>query len=229
MLLVLLGCVQVIELEDPAFEGTIGEACDVGPRETVTLDVTFPAREPGCAWGDDDNRSPEQGVVTARAEETAALDLDGAICSLAFDFTESDAGDDDDDLLLRYDDGFLLTFGGAVLVASYAPLVEVFETDGLLRLYDWSRLVGFPFGFEEEGTYCLGEAEGMSSCEVPPPERPGPLALSFGADVVSALAERAHAEDRYAFGFVTYGDNDPEVDCSHSELAFRVDVTAVPY
>jgi hypothetical protein len=229
MLLVLLGCVQVIELKDPAPEGTIAEACAGGSPDTVSLDVSFPARAPGCAWGEDGNREPEQGFVTARAEESVALDLDGGICSLAFDFTESDDGDDDDELLLRYDDGFLLAFGGAILVASYAPLVEVFETDGFLRLYDWSRLVDAPFGFEEEGTYCLGEAEGLSSCEVPPPETPGPLALAFGEPVVGALAERAHAEDRYAFDLVTYGDNDPDVDCSHSALSFRVEVTAVPY
>lgn len=225
-------CVQVIPLEDPPPAATAEEACARGNIRSVPLDVSFPERAPGCAWGEDGNRSPDQGVVTARAEQSAALALDGAICGLDFDFSvdrgDADAAADDEPLL-RYDDGFLLTFDDVILVASYAPLVEVFATDGLLRVYDWSRLVGFPFGFEPEGTYCLGEVEGLSSCEVPPPETAGPLSLVFGDPIVAALAERAHARGGSAFGFVTYGDNDPDFDCSHSAFSFRVDARIAPY
>lgn len=229
LLAVLLACVQVIELEDPPPAASVGEACASGTASTVTRTVSFPAQEPGCDWGEDGNRSPEQGVVTARAEQSVALELDGlAICGLGFDFDSGDAGHDEE-ARLRYDDGFLLTFADAVLVASYAPLVDALAEDGLLRVYDWSRLVGFPFGFEDDGTYCLGEAEGLATCEVPPPDTSARIRLDYGALIVEALAERAHDEAAYTFGFVTYGDNDEEADCSHSAFTFTVDVLAVPF
>ncbi|MFN7146027.1 MAG: hypothetical protein ACK4YP_19795 [Myxococcota bacterium] len=227
----LLGCAQTVWLEEPADPtppkpATIEEACALTTPAAVSFDVTFPARSAGCDWYDDGNLPPEQGVVTARVEETAAIDLDAglAICDVAFDFRGPDG-----DQIMEYDDAFLLTFGDVVLAASYAPMVEAFDADGMLRLYDWADLAGFPFDFEDAGTYCLGAAEGLSACSVPPPETPGPIALSFGASVVNALAERAHDRGVYTFGFVTIGDNDADQDCSHAAFTFTVDVAHVPF
>jgi len=233
VLVALAGCAQTILVDPLPKSQTIVEAC-ADARETLRVDVTFPAREPGCAWGEGGNREPEQGLVTARAEDEAPLDLpdDVVICDLGFDFgvdAGTDDDDDDDDPVIRYDDNFLLTFGDVVLAASYAPMVETFITESVLRLYDWDRLVGFPFGFEDAGTYCLGAEEGLSSCSVPPPETPGPLALDFGEPVVAALAERAYTRADYTFGFITIGDNDADVDCAHSAFTFEVDVAYTRY
>lgn len=218
----LAGCAQTIRLKDPPPPATIGEACDTLAPTTTAFPVRFPAREASCDWGEDENLDPEQGVVTARAEDVASIDLqDAAICDVGFTF---DVGED-----FRYDDAFLLLFGDVVLAASYGSMVEVFDTDGALRLYDWSKLAGYPLDYSYEGPYCLGEAEGLSACSIPPPETTGDLALDFGATIVDALAERVYRDGRYDFRFVTLGDNDPDEDCSHSGFRFTVDVTYVPF
>ncbi|MDP2313402.1 MAG: hypothetical protein Q8P41_10885 [Pseudomonadota bacterium] len=232
--LALLGCAQTIELDSggastPArVAGTIREACDAGTPETMTLDASFPERPPGCAWGEDGNLEAQQAVITARAEDIVTLDMPPgvALCDVGFDFQGEDH---EDEQIVRYDDVLVLTFDDVVLASSYARLVEGLESEGLFRLYDWDDLVGEPFQFDDASAYCLGADAGLSSCRIPPQETAGTLALDFGADVVSDLAEYAYAQGRYEFALLTLGDNDAEVDCSHSEFRFTVDVAYVPY
>ncbi len=227
------GCAQTILLDgmappNPVGVGTIVEACEAEAPETVTLEVRFPGREAGCAWGEGGNLEAEQSVLTARTEDVVSLEMprDVAICDVGLDFRGPDAGDEQ---IMTYDDHFLLTLDDVVLAASYSPLVDMLEADGLLRLYEWDRVVGATFSFEDFGSYCLGGEEGLSTCTIPPPATPGALTLDFGDDVVEQLAEYAYAEQRYDFAFVVVGDNDPEVDCSHAAFDFSVDVSYVAY
>ena len=124
-----------------------------------------------------------------------------------------------------YDDNFLLTFNDVVLAASYGPMVSEFREDDGLFLYEWERLVGYPFGFQAVPVYCLGANEGLSECIIPPPESPGLISLDFGGELIDALSLIAVQEERYEFMFVTTGDNDPATDCSHAAFRFTVDVT----
>lgn len=224
--LVLSGCAQTIKLDEALPARSIVEACDAHTREQVTLDVSFPEREPSCDWGADGNLEPEQARLTARTEDVVALDMPEsvAICDVTFDFADPDS-----EQILRYDDNFLFTLDDVVLAASYAPMVDVLEADGHLRLYDWDRLVGTPFVLDDPRTYCLGETEGLATCTIPAPETSGVISLDYGAEIVNELADYAFAEQRYEFAFVTVGDNDAEEDCSHAAFGFTVDVAYVPY
>jgi hypothetical protein len=228
LVLALSGCAQIIQLDEELPARSIVEACDAVEPTRVTLDVHFPKRGPGCEWGEDGNLEPAQGLITARTEDLVALDMPSgvALCDVSFDFQGPDP---EGEQILRYDDSFLLTLDEVVLVASYGPAVDAFAQDGHLRLYDWERLAGTPFTLEESEVYCLGAAEGLSTCTVPPPETEGVIALEYDAEIIEQLADYAFREQRYAFTFVTVGDNDAALDCSHTEFQFAVDVAYVPY
>jgi hypothetical protein len=209
----------------------IGSAEDVATlceRETPTVEtftLTFPADPPGCAWGEDGNLEMAQGVVTARAEQHLTLPLpeDAVVCDLTLDF-EVDPGFEQ---ALYYDDNMFLTFNGVVLAASYGPMVDPLPKDGIFAAWDWAALAGTPFAFDSSiPSYCLGEAEGQSECDIPPPETNGPVALAFDPALVSELSFRAVQAGTFDYSFVTIGDNDPVVDCYHD--AFTIEVEA-PY
>ncbi|MDP2307558.1 MAG: hypothetical protein Q8P18_16155 [Pseudomonadota bacterium] len=207
---------------------TIVEACERGEVEHRALDVRFPERDAGCEWGVDGNLDPGQGVISARTEDVVVLEMptDVAICDVTLDFRGPDP---ESEQILRYDDAFILTLDDVVLAASYGPMVELLEEEGHLRLYDWDRLAGAPFSFADLDAYCLGAAEGLSTCTIPPPETSGIISLDFGSEIVDELADHAYRQQRYAFAFISVGDNDEDVDCSHAEFGFTVDVDYVRY
>jgi len=233
--LLLGGCAQTIDLDPETPAGVsdpIGDACASGTTQIARMEVRFPEREPGCDWGESGNLEPAQSVVTARTEDivSVAMPEGAALCDVNFDFGstgDDDDDDDDDEQSIRYDDFFLLTLDDAVLTSSYAPLVDALAEEGHLRIYDWDRLAGLPIGFDDEDAYCLGEAQGLSSCEIPPPETSGTIALDFGDEIVTELAAYAYDTGRYEFSFITLGDNDAAVDCSHAAFHFTVRVEYV--
>ena len=206
----------------------IAEICETSELQTVTLEVAFPDAPPNCNWGQDGNLLMQQGVVTGRQEQVASLDLPEGevICGLKLGFKSLDPSFQQ---VMVYDDNFFLTFNDVVLAASYGPMVEVFEEDNGLYTYDWNRLKGYDFGFGQVPTYCIGADEGLSTCQIPPPEQPGLISLDFGGELIERLSLIAVQQGRYDFMFVATGDNDPATDCSHAAFQFTVDVTlAVP-
>jgi len=206
----------------------VTEACEDANTEpeVLTFTVTFEETEQGCDWGENDNLDPEQGLFTARREQMVSLDIPSnvVICDATFDFQGINP---DVDQLLVYDDNFLLTFNDIVLAASYAPMIENFDSEDTLRFYDWDQLAGTEIIFDDSiPTYCLGEEEGLSVCEIPPPETVGNISLEFDPSLVAELSYRALDEDRYDFGFVALGDND-NTDCYHEEFSFLVEVPVI--
>ncbi len=205
----------------------IEQICSEGNPINVTLQVEFPALDPDCPFGEGDNLPETQGVISARVEQLVELELpEGVVvCDLSFDFLGLSGGVGTP---MEYDDNFWFTFDDVVLAGSYGPMVEQLETDGSLPIYDWDRIVGTEFAFGAEvPTFCLGEGEGLATCEIPPPETNGIMSLSFDPDLVRALSLRAVESGRFDFSFITMGDNDPDLDCSHEYFAFTVDIPYV--
>ena len=83
-----------------------------------------------------------------------------------------------------------------------------------LPVWDWASIAGAELEFGKVPTFCLGEEEGRATCDIPPPETPGEMALDFDDDLVAELSLRALEQDRMAFTFITFGDNDAATDCS---------------
>jgi len=205
----------------------IATACSEGDPISVTLEVEFPATDPDCPFGEGDNMDIENGVITARVEQFDSLELpEGVVvCDLAFDFQGITGGEGTP---MVYDDNFWFTFDDVVLAGSYGPMVEEFDKDGNLPIYSWDSIVGYPFEFDDTiPTYCLGEADGSSDCDIPPPETNGVMSLSFDEDLVNELSLRAVQSERFDFSFITMGDNDPDRDCAHEYFAFTVEVPYV--
>jgi hypothetical protein len=210
----------------PTSPEDIAELCDQGEPQVLARTLSFPATERGCDWGEGGNLDRDDAHVSAREEQLAALALpEGAvICDMAFDFAGVNGGEGTP---MEYDDNFFLAFNDVVLAASYKPLVDVLPVeDELYRVYSWGALAGQPFEFNDTTSYCLGEDEGLASCDVPPPETRGLLQMAFAPEVANQLAFRAIAEGRAEFNFITIGDND-DTDCFHEEFAFEVEVPFV--
>jgi hypothetical protein len=210
--------------EDIGNADDIADLCAEGSPETLQLRVDFPATEPGCDWGEAGNMERENGVITARVDQLSALELpaDAVICDVLFDFEGISGGQGTP---MVYDDNFLFTFNDVVLAGSYGPMVEEFElVDDYFRQYQWADIRGYPFEFDNDiPTYCIGEAEGLADCEIPPPETEGLMSLRFDPEIVTELSFRALEEERYEFTFITMGDND-DSDCFHEDFSFLVDV-----
>lgn len=167
----------------------------------------------------------QDAIFTARIEQWGALEIPegGVICDLGFDFDAVDPSLQQD---IEYDDNFLLTFNDVVLATSYGPIIEEFELEDGLPIYEWSRMQGEDLSFTDIPTWCLGEEEGDSTCTIPPPETTGTIALSFAGELVDRLSLRAVEERSYQFGFITTGDND-DTDCIHEEFSFTVTAPVV--
>ena len=203
----------------------IQEVCESGTPQTLQLLVEFAAPPPGCDWGEDGNLEREDLSIRARREQVDSLELPGnvVICDVEFDFEGVSGGEGTP---MVFDDAFLFTFNDVVLVASQGSMLDVLEADPFYT-YDWSAIRGGPLEFGEGiESYCIGEEEGLSDCEIPAPETSGIMSLSFEEEVIGELSLRAVLEERYDFSFITMGDND-DTDCYHEDFAFEVEVPYV--
>lgn len=204
----------------------LANACAEASPQSTTLRITFDAYEDGCPWEEGDNLPAQDAHVTARVEQVESLDLgaDTVVCDLDLDFQVGDLAGQS----MRYDDNFFLTFNDVVLAASYAPLVGDLALDGDLPLYDWTSIAGAPFDFpQDQETYCLGESEGFSTCDIPPPETTRPMAIDFEQEITASLGFRALELGTLDYAFITFGDNDAATDCSHSTFTFDVSVAYI--
>jgi len=211
----------------PESPDDVRATCEDGPVSRRTFTVSFDEQMFSCPWNNPPNSSPTEGRATARQIQTQRLELPaGAVlCDLSLDFL----GDDDDpDPVLRYDDNFALLFGDVVLAASDRSMVERLDRRGALVLWDWRRIVDQRMATRGGIPWCLGEDDGLSSCQIPPTEIPGPIRLRFDEALIDELSFRAFDRDDFRFRFVTIGDNDPVIDCGHEAFSFEAETTFVP-
>jgi len=214
-----------LTLGDIETEEDIAEACEEHEPLSVTLEVLFEAQTEACPWGEGDNLPEmENGVFTARVEQTEALEMPASavICDMTFDFAGLVPGEIQ---VMVYDDHFFFTFNGIVLAASYGPSVEAMAADEDLRFYDWGDVAGVNYHeVADFDPYCLGEAGGEADCDIPDTEVEGPISLSYGEDIVNRLSLSAIEDERYDFAFVATGDDNPDTDCMHEAFGFTVEV-----
>jgi hypothetical protein len=219
-LLSLLACGPTkVALRDIESADDVEEACEKYEEYVVEeeIDVVFLETTEACPWGEGDNLDMAQTVVTARVEQTESLSIDDAVvCDMELDLDGLVPGEIQ---VMVYDDYFFFTFDDVVLASSIAPAVEALDTEEGQPIYDWSKVAGTPFP-TGDAPFCLGDGD----CEIPSTETEGPISLSFDRDVVNQLSARAVAQERLEFGFVTTGDNDPEIDCKHAVFGFTVTV-----
>ena len=122
-----------------------------------------------------------------------------------------------------YDDHFILTFADIVLLSSYADIVESLEeVESGMKVYDWTPIAGSSMSFNNGYAYCLGYGETDTvDCQIPGSESNGAMAFSIGGPIADVLSARAVASQNASFSIVTFGDNDSDTDCRHSEVRFQ--------
>lgn len=217
----LLACADEIVLDKPTSAEDLSETCEENADlvQSTTLTVRFAEATAGCAWGEAGNQERKDAHFSARAEESESLALpDSAVaCDFGLDFAAVDGGEGTP---MVYDDNFAFTFDDRVLATSYGRLVDWLDAAEPSYAWDWSRVLDQPMEFSGVDSWCIGDG---STCEIPAAETRGLMRLDFSDDVANELGYVALDEGRYDFGLVTMGDND-DVDCSHAEFAFEVEV-----
>ena len=87
---------------------------------------------------------------------------------------------------------------------------------------DWNDILGQSIGASSQSPYCLGEAEELTQCTVPDSDEEGVIEFAINQSLVTKLSFLGFYAQTHEFNFITTGDNDPETDCNHTELIFRI-------
>jgi len=224
-LLLLAGC-AVPDLESPA---DVAELCADRSLSQVSFDVFIDDEGPGCNWGSDGNIDEDQGVYTARREDSYAVEgLENTVlCTLDFDFN----GD------FTYRDDFFLMWNQVVLVSNRGGIIDEFNTWMDYPLYEWDDIVEFEIPTGGWGTsssaFCAGEDDGNADCEVPRRGQNGNWSgdLEYDADpaMVHDLAFRLQQMGGLTIDLAVTGDNDADEDCAHGELDLEVTGTGIVF
>ncbi|MBX2989380.1 MAG: hypothetical protein KF802_15945 [Bdellovibrionaceae bacterium] len=175
-----------------------------------------------CLFGQDGNGGMKEGAMQARYEQSRTLNLpDGAVlCDVQMTSSLQS---------FRYDDAFFLTHNGQILASnnktalqSRLPAGQISVDGAPLGLYafDWPKLLGGGFSNSADD-YCLGSAQGLSSCAWPVSEKAGQIRLQFDPELLMHTGAKAGSGPQ-RFGFVITGDNNPGDDCYHEKLELNM-------
>lgn len=217
-----------IDLDDLETVEDVAEVCEDEEPEAATLTVTFEETVPGCGgFGENGNLPENNGYISARTEQLQSLDLGNVLlCGTEYEFQP----DAEIPLVLYYDDDIFLTFDDVVVASSNGEAVGALDTDDNdFPIYDWQRLQNAPIS-TSPAAWCLGQDQGDAEeggCTIPETQVEGEVILRYSDATTQALALRAIEEDRMDYGFITVGDNDPDVDCYHRAFNFEVTVTYI--
>ena len=204
---------------------SVSPDCDNALIISETFDIHFDERRPSCEWDTNDNIGARDGYLTARTRESHAIpvDLSRQICGITFDFDPDRSGQS-----LAYDDELFLLFNDVVLLSSDTRQVARLDEKDGLRFFDWEALVGSPIDFSSSVPhYCLGQAEGLSTCEVPDAHITGEVQLDLEPELMRTLGDYAVDIGEANFDLVTIGDNDPENDCFHTPFSLSITIHSV--
>jgi hypothetical protein len=193
--------------------------CATSVPETLDVPLTFPQETAACAWNSDGNLGQRDLHFQARREQIASFQLpsDSVVCDMGFEFQPQ---------VYYYDDEFLFTFNNKVLASSYDFSALLPDTNGLLD-YAWSRIVGLPWTSAQPTAYCAGEESGSAQCSFPVTSTNGAIALDYDPLIVQEAFAQSPKSGRHEFRWITTGDDDPAVDCRHSQVDALVRVSYV--
>ncbi|MBY0385739.1 hypothetical protein K2X05_11335 [bacterium] len=178
-----------------------------------------------CLFNTGYNLDMQNTVMQARYEQYHRLNLpaNAVICDLDMATPLQ---------RFRYDDVFVFTFNNRILATNNKTALYQTNPEGVLPVmnagnvpiynYDWLSLRSKKFENVADD-YCLGSAQGASSCRWPITEQNGQIQFDFDQQLLIALGLMA-TPDKQSFGFIITGDNDPNIDCYHERLEFDMNV-----
>ncbi len=211
--------VEIVTTED------VVDHCATAAAQTQTFRLVFEEKDESCAWKKNGNKSKKDGKVRARAEEyfNIALGEGDLLCDLSVSSPVQN---------LRFDDELFVTFNDLILLSSYNynshfDVVDP-ESEDLTHIYSWENLIGGfnPGKTSYDSTYCLGEGEEGSSCQVPNSQTTGAFSLMLSEEKGAMLGLSALEHGSADIGLIVTGDNDNS-DCQHTEIVLDVSLTTV--
>jgi len=143
---------------------------------------------------------------------------------------------------INYDDHFLFSFDNRILASNSIGLMTYLDNQMPLILpssgintevenksFNWSLLKNKEWG--DNGTkpeyfYCLGENLPGTICEWPITETTGTIKMEYPQVVLMQIANQKKSTS-HDFSFIVTGDNNPETDCQHTPIKFKVEVSYV--
>lgn len=173
-----------------------------------------------CNFGQGDNLPARDGYFQGHIDQMQALSLPAGstLCAMEFQFQN---------VQMRYDDHFLLTFDNVVIAGTFDFSSELSNLLNL-NLYSWDKIRGTPWHTRTnlEGTFCEGSKLGESSCSWPRTDTFGPINMTFNNSVFQKIVALDPMRSNHAFNLITIGDND-NGDCEISPISFNVRVSYV--
>ncbi|HYX37805.1 MAG TPA: hypothetical protein VE954_32280 [Oligoflexus sp.] len=173
-----------------------------------------------CSFGSNGNLSRRDGFIRAyfKQDQTITLPAGAKLCGFSIEPT---AG------AMHYDDEMFFLVENRVLMAT-KDYTEYFPKDGIFSTFSWESLRNQVYNqFDQRGLYCVGGADGLSECQLPPTDTTGSIELSISAELSTSLAALLEEKNVLNFSWVTTGDND-DSDCRHTDIKLPLVMHYVP-
>lgn len=173
-----------------------------------------------CSFGSGENLSRKDAFIRAylRQNQDVTLPTGARLCGFTIDPIQK---------AMHYDDEMFFLVENRVLIAT-KDYTDSFVKEGLFSTFSWEALKNKVYNQNDQrGLYCVGAAEGLSACELPPTDTNGNISLSFSAELAKSLAELLQAQQVLHFSWITTGDND-DSDCRHTDIAIPVVLHYLP-
>ncbi|RME16593.1 MAG: hypothetical protein D6797_04215 [Bdellovibrio sp.] len=89
-------------------------------------------------------------------------------------------------------------------------------------IYDWRTIKGHYWinNDYEKYDFCLGQDQGLSDCYWPETESNGEMFMKFDSSIFMGIMGLNEQRHQHEFKFIVTGDDNPSVDCSHSDIQF---------
>ncbi len=173
-----------------------------------------------CSFGSNGNLSRRDGFIRAyfKQDQAIALPAGAKLCGFSIEPTSG---------AMHYDDEMFFLVENRVLMAT-KDYTEYFPKDGIFSTFSWESLRNQVYNqFDQRGLYCVGGADGLSECQLPPTDTTGTIELSISGELSSSLATLLEEKDVLNFSWVTTGDND-DSDCRHTDIKLPLVMHYVP-
>jgi hypothetical protein len=167
-----------------------------------------------CSFASGENLSRKDGWIRAylKQDQTITLPAGAKLCGFSIEPTSN---------TMHYDDEMFFLVENRVLMAT-KDYTEYFPKEGVFSTFSWESLRNQVYNqYDDRGLYCVGGADGLSECELPPTDTTGSIDLSISAELSASLATLLQDREILNFSWVTTGDND-DSDCRHTDIKLPV-------
>lgn len=155
-----------------------------------------------CRW----LKSKKNGQIRGLRKDPKALAIPTSqvVCSMALSSMNE----------FRYDDAIILTLNDMALAWGNLQIEKLDNVEGAY-VFNEDKIIGSGLDGKQ------GCIDGHDQCEIPKHDNKGKLAISFQDEVNQKIMSDIE-ESGGVFDLITFGDNNEEVDCTHTGLDLEI-------